>query len=375
MAAALISDMANIVTILPKDEGFSPERFGAIALCVRDFTLASRHRDSITVVGGVQGAGFEGIFYRPAPEPRWYENRTRAYARHCISVIKRARAKIAEIHNRPLLIKLIAPKVSARIVLHLHNDPQEMRGAKTPQERETLLDYCDGIFCVSEYIRGRFLEGLPEEAAHKIHVVHNGIAIPVGVPAKQNLILYAGRMTEGKGALLLAEALALALPQLPGWRAALIGSDRHSASETPSAHEAKVMQAMAQVPNAAMLGFLNHAETLSHFATAAIAVVPSAWGEPFGRTAIEAMAYGCAVISSGRGALSEVTGDAALVPETLTAQSLADVLIRLATDTALRIELQKKTRARASDFAIAKCSARLDNARGMVLTESLENAA
>jgi glycosyltransferase involved in cell wall biosynthesis len=45
---------------------------------------------------------------------------------------------------------------------------------------------------------------------------------------------------------------------------------------------------------------------------AAIAIVPSKWDEPFGRTALEAHAAGCAVISSGTGGLPEVSGDHAI---------------------------------------------------------------
>lgn len=375
MAAALISDMQRILAILPKDEGFSPERFGAIALCVKDFTLHSRFREGTIVTSGVGGEGFSGITFRPAPKACWFKNRTRAYARHCVKLIRNEGIALAEIHNRPQLLSLIAPQVQCKLALHLHNDPQEMRGAKTPAERQALLASCNGIYCVSEFIRDRFLEGL-NDAAHKVHIVHNGIAIPEALPPKEKTILFAGRMTEGKGALLLAEALAMALPQLPEWSAALIGSDRHSPAEHTTPREAAILAALSPVgTQAEMLGFLSHEETIQHFARAAIAVVPSVWQEPFGRTAIEAMAAGCALISSGRGALLEVTVDAALTPDTLTPASLAEAILSLARNNSLRAEYQHRAQLRAGQFAIAKCTTTLDNARSIILFESARHVA
>lgn len=360
----------SILSILPKDEGFSPDRFGAIALCVRDFTLHSRYHATTTVVSGIGPIGFDGIAFSPAPRPRWFENRTRAYARHCLREIRRRSITLAEIHNRPHFLRLLASRASCALALHLHNDPQEMRDAKTPAEREALLALCQGVYCVSEYIRDRFLQGVGSQQ-DKVHVVYNGLDIPSTLPAKTKTILFAGRMTEGKGALLLAEALSIALPQLPEWRALLIGSDRHSASQQTTPREASILAALEPVARqASMTGFLSHPETLRHFAQAEIAVIPSVWQEPFGRTALEAMAEGCAVISSGRGALREVTANAALTPETLDPSALANALLTLAKNDTLRYSLQQQARARAAFFAIEKCSANLDNVRDKILSRS-----
>ena len=44
-----------------------------------------------------------------------------------------------------------------------------------------------------------------------------------------------------------------------------------------------------------------------------IAVVPSRWEEPFGRTALEASSRGCATIISNRGGLTETTDHAVVL--------------------------------------------------------------
>jgi glycosyltransferase involved in cell wall biosynthesis len=310
------------------------------------------------------------------PPARWFENRTRSYANKCVEVIQREQAALAEIHNRPHILRLIAREVQCKLALHLHNDPQEMDDARTPTERRKLLAKCDGIYCVSDYIRNRFLEGLQNDARTKLHVVHNGIEIPATLPAKEKLIVFAGRMTEDKGALPLAEALRIALPKLPDWRAVLVGSRRFAVSENLSSYENQVAETLSPLgAQVTLTGFIPHAETLHYFAGSSIAVVPSLWQEPFGRTALEALAYGAAVISSGRGGLREVTGEAALTVDNVTPQTLANAILMLARNTHERERLQHLARIRATHFSIAQCTQTLDDARSFILGESTLHAA
>jgi len=366
----------RIISILPKGEGFSPQACGAIGLCVRDFTLHSRYRSDTLVVGGDQGVGFEGVDYKGLPPVRWYQNRTRTYARLCTGLIKSEGATLAEIHNRPHILRLIASARCCKLALHLHNDPQEMDDARTPQQRQKLLDECAAVYCVSGYIRNRFLEGLGDKASAKVHVVYNGITVPTSVAPKEKLILYVGRMTEGKGALLLAEALTLALPRIPGWRALLIGSNRHAQAKHLTAYEDQVAGIITSLaPHAELLGFLPHEETLGFFAHAAISVIPSLWKEPFGRTALEAMAYGAALISSGRGGLQEVTQDSALTLSDLTAERLANAIVLLAQNNGERTRLAEAGRKQAQTFSIANCTRTLDDARAAILASKDRHAA
>lgn len=337
---------------------------------MRDFAYHSRY--PTTVITGINRPGFDNVRFLIPRAARWFENRTRCYARGCAEIIKREQPALVEIHNRPRLLPMIAARVAGNFVLHLHNDPQEMDGTQTSAKRKKLLSQCAGIYCVSNYIKSRFMEGLPEIDAAKLHVIYNGIAIPASRPLKENIIVYAGRMTEGKGALLLAHALRKALPQLPGWRAILIGSRRHSHAHTLTPHEEQIAETLAPIGSQIELpGFLSHSDTLAYFARSAIAVVPSIWQEPFGRTAIEAMAYGCALISSGRGGLSEVTQESALTLTNLAVPELAESILKLATNVALREQLQQDGLKRAEYFSIVPRTKALDDARDAIYAASL----
>jgi len=58
---------------------------------------------------------------------------------------------------------------------------------------------------------------------------------------------------------------------------------------------------------------LNHKKTLIFLNRSEIAVVPSRWDEPFGRTALEASSCGCATIISNKGGLTETTNNAIIL--------------------------------------------------------------
>ena len=53
------------------------------------------------------------------------------------------------------------------------------------------------------------------------------------------------------------------------------------------------------------LDWVTHKKILNYYKKSSISVVPSRWQEPFGRTAMESAAFGCATITSKRGGLPE----------------------------------------------------------------------
>lgn len=79
--------------------------------------------------------------------------------------------------------------------------------------------------------------------------------------------------------------------------------------------------------------------TLAALYRSALATVLPSLHEGFGFPALEAMACGCPVASSGRGALEEVSGAAALAFDPEDVDSIAAAIGRISTDTALRERL------------------------------------
>jgi UDP-glucose:(glucosyl)LPS alpha-1,2-glucosyltransferase len=81
-------------------------------------------------------------------------------------------------------------------------------------------------------------------------------------------------------------------------------------------------------------------------------VVPSRWPEPFGLTALEAMANGTALICSPHGNLPELVRDAAVLTDPDDAGALAAAITALARDEPRRAALGAAGLARARAFDI-----------------------
>ncbi len=334
--------------VLPPREGFSPAAVGAVGLLVRRLALPGD-----VVVGAPQPAPFADIEFLPAPLPAWPPlGRLARYAAGVARVLRPRAPALVEVHNRPAVALLLARHLPhARLGLVLHNDPQEMRGARTRRARLALLARLD-VVCVSEHLRRRFMAGLPD-ATRGPAVLPNCLdlsALPTPAPpdARDPVLLFAGRLTATKGADTFVEACAAVLPQRPGWRAEMIGADRFSpeSADTPFLAALRPRAAAAGVR---LLGHLPHPAVLAAMARAAIVAVPSAWEEPFGLAALEAMASGAALIASPRGGLPELAGGAALLagPD---AGSLAAAMLRLTAEPSARAALSAAGLARARDF-------------------------
>ncbi|QEC46261.1 glycosyltransferase family 4 protein [Baekduia soli] len=98
-----------------------------------------------------------------------------------------------------------------------------------------------------------------------------------------------------------------------------------------------------------LLGFVSDADVEGLFAVATAVLQPSRM-EGFGLPALEAMQRGRPLACSGRSALGEVVGDAALLVDPDDVGSIAAAMGRLLDDEALRDDLGRRGPARASEF-------------------------
>ena len=365
----------HIAILLPPREGFGAQHFGAISLCVRDFIAASQFKATTHVFGAVDVPAFEGTTFHHLPLTRkFWQSEGSAYVRAFAKAINNGTYRIAEIHNRPHYVPSLRRLWNGSISLHLHNDPLEMRGAKTASDREKLITICDAIYCVSDFIRQQFLHDIPAGLHDKVHVIYNGLArdsLPSPPETKAKEIVFVGRMKAEKGALEFAQALAEILPKHPAWKALFIGADRHAPNQKITAYEASLYHAIAPIESQVRFcGFLSHEQTMQHYAGAAIAVIPSRWNEAFGRTALEAMAMGCATISSLRGGLAEVVEDAALPLHDVTAAEIAQQLELCIADEKLRMQYQQAALKQAAKFDVAISTAHMDNVRAQIISHN-----
>jgi UDP-glucose:(glucosyl)LPS alpha-1,2-glucosyltransferase len=362
----------KLAIVLPPRGDFSPAAAGAIGIVVHRLARAGGPGFAPLVLGPASALPpFPDVAFSPL-RAGWWPPGPHAW-RYGIAACRRLRALIPaliEVHNRPDVALLLARRFAPTpVVLFLHNDPREMRGARTGAERLRLFSRLARVVTVSEFLRGLLLEGLAE--APRAAVLANPIecaALPAPVPAgaREQVLLFAGRMVRDKGADSFVAAAEAALPRLPGWRAEMFGADRPG----PDAPETSYVRALRRRASAAGIevhGYRPHGEVLAAMARAAIVVVPSRWAEPFGLTALEALAEGAALIAAPRGALPEVAGQAALYAEPDPPGALAEAMVALATDPGRRAGLGAAGIARAKKFDLPEVAARLAKLRSEVL--------
>ncbi|MCC5835614.1 MAG: glycosyltransferase family 4 protein [Opitutales bacterium] len=179
-----------------------------------------------------------------------------------------------------------------------------------------------------------------DPAAAKLHVL--GLT---GV--NQPFFMYVARLEHpGKNHIRLIEAFNRFKTSTGSpWQLVLAGSDWHGAEV--------IHNAIRQSPHGEAircLGFVAEADLPTWYRAADAFVFPSLF-EGFGLPPLEAMACGCPVISSTRGALQEAVGDAALAVDPANVDSLTESLVRTAGDSVLRQQLRKNGLSWAQSFA------------------------
>lgn len=365
-------DGRPIAILLSHREIYQAEGAGAVTSCVRDMAACSHYRERIVVLGDPVRAPFAETRFLPVAKAPWfYGRRTARYAQGAANAIKDLNPALVEVHNRPSYIarlKKAAPHIP--LVLYLHNDPQTMRGFKTPAERMWVLQQVAAVVCVSGYIRGRLLDGVSTSGLeNKAHVVLNGVDTAAITPCsdrpRRKEILFVGRLIPEKGSLLFAQAAALACKQMPDWRFVMIGAWGFTNNEPPKEYEKQVMAEMQKLGSQGeMTGYLPRHKALERLSGAAMSVIPSLWEEPCSLAVIEAMDSGCAVIAARRGGSPELIGDAGVLVNQDAAAQFAARMVEVALNAPVLEDWQQRARARAVQaLDIRHASAELDAVR------------
>ena len=320
----------KISILLPYKEDFTPDYAGAVSLFLNDTIKLSKYKKNIQVFGNTSfkkkllpnytNLKFTKFFFR---------SNSKAYVKKFLDKEKIKKSNLIEIHNRPEYINSIYKK-NKNIVLYFHNNPLDMKFAKTSNERIKLYNKTKKIIFNSNWTLKQFTKGLNKKyITDKLEVINQSTSKKIiNFKNKKKIILFVGRLNISKGYDIFGEAIISVLNNYPDWNATVIGD------EPREKHVFKHR-------NLKILGFKNNTIVTKWFIKSDISVVCPRKSEPFGRTALEASSAGCALIITDKGGLKEASPKAMKL-KTLTVKNVEKSIKKLILNESFKKSLQKR---------------------------------
>ena len=328
----------KISTLLPYKENFSSEYAGAVSIFINGINSKSEFKDEIIVYGNTQYKNNLSSNYSNLSlnNKSIFESSSNLYVDNFLKKKLVIKSDIIEIHNRPNYIKKILRLSKPKKILYFHNNPLEMKGSTTINERLFLIKNLNKIVFNSFWTKKQFLLDLPKiyQKIDKLTVVYQStIKRKIDLKKKEKIITFVGKLNYAKGYDLFGNACLKILKEFPEWRVEVVGDE--SREKIIFDHKRFNLN-----------GFQNQEFVQKLYKKTSIAVICSRWNEPFGRTSLEASSNGCALIITDRGGLPETTNNS-LILKNLTPLSLYKLIKKLILSKKIRNLLQRKS---LSDF-------------------------
>lgn len=353
---AFMAETPRVAIVLPRFARYQARGATSIDLYAHDSVRFST-LPGITVIGPPCAAPFpDGGTYVTVPADDGWRQQV-------LQALRDRQPDVVEVHQDINLAAWLARHLPMPVTAIRHNT-QKLPKAWIRRFFKNLQWNAIAAFAfVSEFLRTEFCAALPDFLA-RAHVLYNGIdpdawAPPAGTE-REKLIVYVGRLVPEKGIAPLIEAAEEILTRHPDWNLHILCGDPTNADpDAVALVDAFAKQHASQVT---VEGPVPYADLPNHLHRAAIAVVPSLWPEPFGRTAVEAMAAGCALVASRRGGLAEILDETTALPvEPVTGKALSTALNRLIENPEQRQHLAMAGQAAAkAKFALESSIARHD---------------
>jgi glycosyltransferase involved in cell wall biosynthesis len=318
----------KIAYVMLRNAHFGPRLAASVELCVRDLVAHSRYARTTLVVCPPVDEPFDGIEIATIPDHGLSGNLGKAWG--VAQLLRRRGVDLAIVENHLPAAAFIALTSGARVVLQTHAyvkaPTSTFDGAFRRQEMRRL----SGFAFVSDYALRQFRADFPGLGPLQ-RAVPNGLDMQAwsATKPKDRSILCVGRALRHKGHIEAMAAITRVLPSRPDWSARLMVSDPAAADRDPELVDA--LRAAAEPFNGRIRVDANvpYNEVQAAWERAEVGMVLTTGPEPFGRTALEAMASGAALITSGRGGLAEICGPCGVTVDPSDADGVAAALGQL----------------------------------------------
>jgi spore coat protein SA len=348
----------RVAVYLAPGEQFSPIYGGALAKWTHKVYPLLASEISATVYCPPTSQGYGTLQTVCVPEPRWARiglavlgNRdfrsllrplrrflATRYQHQAGREIARSHFDVVHVHNDPAAVKPIKEQnPKSKVVLHMNNDhlvDQHRLADGTSLQAVALADSI--VFC-SEYLRSNAMSYVPELKQKQTGIIYNGadalseqdfssmkaLATKSGA-AKQ--VLFVGRLVPDKGPHVLIDAVKMLIDQGIDVSLKIVGGAGFGDSRENEYVKSLREQAQGYPTQIEFTGPISHSETKKFFLESDLFVCPSLWQDPFPLVNLEAMGFGLPVVAFARGGIPEAIGDAGVLVQELTSESLASAI-------------------------------------------------
>jgi glycosyltransferase involved in cell wall biosynthesis len=341
----------KIAILLPQKEKYTAEKAGSVSIFVNNHLSKSTFKNDTKIYGAaIKNSLDVKNFVSIKSNKKIFTNRS--YVNNFSEKIN-IKVDLIELHNRPKYFYFLKKNFpNKKFIIYFHNDPNDLDGARTVEEKIYILSKCDKIIFLSKWIKEKFIENLEDKSSSKYEIFYPGVLEGKKFNTKkEKIILFVGKLNKDKGYDIFIDAVSKFVKKNIDWRAISIGSeDRRTISKNKYVKE---------------LGELKNIDVLKLYERSSIAIANSTRNEPLGRLPIEASSRGCLPIVSNSGGLPESVFLEDFVLKQNSANSLYSKIKKITSN----LNLLKKNQKKVFDnfkLKLKSQSIKLDNLRNLI---------
>ena len=181
--------MLKSAIILPLKESFSDNDFGAVSIWVNYYLKNSKKSKDFIFCRKLKNTN-KYLNKKVLPiklKNKFYTNQT--YIKNISQEIKKKKISIVEIHNRPeYAFYLIKNNPEIKVNIIFHNDPNTIRLSNKPDHKLFLLNNCNKVIFVSNWVKNRYFYNLENKHKNNTEVIYNFVKPIKKFPVKDLLI-------------------------------------------------------------------------------------------------------------------------------------------------------------------------------------------
>ncbi len=292
------------------------QRYQCTIFCPSDPALAPRER-------------LDGVEYVRVPAGKWRrrvaEWRHRpdfTYAKRVARELDRLKPDLVHVQNRPLIAAYLKDRLPARVpvLLHMHNLYEYLGKYERPSDASGAP--LDGFLAVSRFVLDRERNRLGALAGWS-SVLNNGVdtdlyspenrfnLMPLQGLSGKRVVLYTGKLREGKGVTLLFRAMKTVFENYPKGELILllVGGTNfgRKRSDRKTDYYMELMDMVRDYGDRVVVtGFVTPRDIPPYYGLGTVYVCPSQLEEGFPSVLLEAMSSGLPVISTRMGGIPEL---------------------------------------------------------------------